>query len=285
MSMNSMNQVNMTNRQYEAMGKRLLFVALLTAACAFIAGCATKARSISNSNAIDAPSNHGYRSGATDSDPAFEYQGELSEFDVLGLSRSQFATEDEIRRTLDGAKKLKLRPNSSVLLIQSGAMFPDGPMVTELGKHFSVVPFSGVPPYRRSWRGVQTESLDPESYSKSLRLAAAHGGNEFIVCYWGVLESAREKLATKTVSWVPGFNWMLPDEKQHMRIRLKVALVDVRTGDWAIFSPKPFEDDHLSISPRRAVTDQKLVESLKHKAYESAARDLVEKYSELALAK
>ncbi len=128
-------------------------------------------------------------------------------------------------------------------------------------------------------------AFDPESYSKSLRLAAARGGNEVIVCYWGVLESASEKLATKTVSWVPGFNWMLPDEKQHMRIRLKVALVDVRTGDWAIFSPKPFDDDRISISPRRAATDQELVERLKLKAYEMAAKDLVDRYSDLASVK
>jgi len=102
---------------------------------------------------------------------------------------------------------------------------------------------------------------------------------------FGSLESASEKLATKTVSWVPGFNWMLPGEKQHMRIRLKVALVDVRIGDWAIFSPKPFDDDRISISPRRAATDQKLVERLKLKAYEMAAKDLVDRYSDLASVK
>jgi hypothetical protein len=33
-------------------------------------------------------------------------------------------------------------PGSTILLIQSGAIYPDGPMVAELGKHFSSVPFS-----------------------------------------------------------------------------------------------------------------------------------------------
>jgi len=265
------------------MKNQILFSLIIT--CTILAGCVTKSRSISHSGYGEDHSGYGYYPKPNDSDPAFDYQGELSEFDVLGITRSQNTSDDEIRRALDGSKRLKLRSGSSVLLIQSGAMFPDGPMVTELGKHFTVVPFSGVPPYRRTFRGVQTQSLDPESYSKSLRLAAARGGNDIILCYWGVLESASEKLATKTVSWVPGFNWMLPDEKQHMRIRLKVALVDVRTGDWAIFSPKPFEDDHLSISPRRAATDQKLVERLKQKAYEMAAKDLVDRYSNLASAK
>jgi len=257
---------------------------LLIVACTLVAGCA-KTRSISHSGYDENHSGYGYSPNANGSDPAFDYQGELSEFDVLGITRTQIASDDDIRRALDGSKRLKLRSGSSLLLIQSGAMFPDGPMITELSKHFTVVPFSGIPPYRRTNRGVQTASLDPESYSKSLRLAAARGGNDFIVCYWGVLESASERLATKTVSWVPGFNWMLPDEKQHMRIRLKVALVDVRTGDWAIFSPKPFDDDRISISPRRAATDQKLVERLKLKAYEMAAKDLVDRYSDLASVK
>ena len=258
---------------------------LLILTCALLAGCATKTVSISHSDYRQPSSGYGSLPNPNGSDPAFDYQGELSEFDVLGITRSQVTSDDEIRRALDGSKRLKLRAGSSVLLIQSGAMFPDGPMITELGKQFAVVPFSGIPPYRRTFHGVQTGSLDPESYSKSLRLAAARGGNDAIVCYWGILESATEKLATRTVSWVPGFNWLLPDEKQHMRIRLKVALVDVRTGDWAIFSPKPFDDNSLSISPRRAATDQKLVERLKQKAYEASAKDLLERYSDLASAK
>ena len=62
-------------------------------------------------------------------------------------------------------------------------------------------------------------------------------------------------------------------------------LYDVRTGDWAILSPKPFEDDRINTSPRRGVADQKLVERLKQKAYEASAKDLVRLYSDLALAK
>jgi hypothetical protein len=162
-------------------------------------------------------------------------------------------------------------------------MFPDGPMVTELGNYFRVVPFSGAPPKRAGTSDGQYESFDAQSYSKSLRLAAARGGNDFILCYWGILESANEKLVTKTVSWVPVVNWLVPDENQHMRIRLKLALVDVRTGSWAVLSPEPFEASKISVSPRRDVADQKLVERLKAKAYEASVRELVEKYSELAV--
>src|SRR5438552_1965109 len=197
-------------------------VYLLIAACGLFAGC-DQTRSISHSGYREQTTRYGYPSGGDASDPGFEYRGELSEFDVLGITRGEVTSEEEIGRALDNAKRVKLRPGSSILLIQSGAMFPDGPMVTELGKHFTVVPFSGVPPMRKTDNSVQTESFDPEGYSKSLRLTAARGGNEFIVCYWGILESGSEKLATKTVSWVPVVNWIVPDEKQRMRIRLKVA--------------------------------------------------------------
>src|SRR5262249_31060816 len=124
----------------------------------------------------------------------------------------------------------------------------------------------------------------PESFSRALRLTAARGGTETIVCYWGILESAHENLITKTVSWVPVMNWLVPDERQHVRIRLKLALVDVRTGNWSVLSPEPFDDARNSVSPRRDVADQRQIERLKTKAYAASAKQLVESFSEFAAA-
>jgi hypothetical protein len=253
--------------------------------CALVAGCAKSARSISHSGYAKPGSYCRYAPGDGLSDPAFEYRGELSEADVLGISRGEITSEAEIRRTLETARPVKLRPGSSILLIQSGALFPDGPMVTALSKHFSVVPFSGLPALRRtSAGGVQTESPDPESYSKALRLTAARGGVDLVLCYWGMLESESERLPTKTVSWVPLVHWVVTDEKQHMRIRLKVALVDVRSGNWSVFSPRPFADARLSTSPRRGAVDQRQVERLKQLAYEAAVAELVQAHSQLTVA-
>ena len=121
-----------------------------------------------------------------------------------------------------------------------------------------------------------------ENFSRSLRLAAARGGNETILCYWGVLESANEKLATKTISWMPVADWIVPDEREHMRIRLKLALIDVRTGNWAVLSPEPVDDSSISRSPRRTVADQKLVETLKQRAYVAGTKELLRQYSTIA---
>ncbi len=244
---------------------------ILLMACVLLTSCAKRTRSISHSAWQEQPAYCAHQP-SRGSDPVFQYRGELSEFDVLGITRDEQASEADIRHALDSARRVRLAPGSSILLIQSGALFPDTVMVSELSKHFRVVPFSGVP---SSNSGV----TDPESYSRSLRLAAARGGNDKILCYWGMLESASERLPTKTVSWVPIVNWVLPDESQRMRIQLKLALLDVRTGDWAILSPTSFDSQRISIKPRREVTDQKQIERLKERAYASAVRELVQTYS------
>lgn len=255
----------------------------ICAASLLFAGCTRSIRSISNT----APENSWGANPVAGSvpNPVFAYRGELSEFDVLGITRSEIVSDSEIQQTLDNAKQVRLRPHSSILLIQSGAAFPDGEMMSALQTNFAVVPFSGAPPSRRSRFGSSTESVDPESYSKSLRLAAARGGNDFILCYWGILESENERLATKTVSWVPVVHWVVPDERQHMRIRVKLALVDVRSGNWTIFSPKPIENRRFSTSPHREVVDQKQIEELKKEAYQASVKDLIAEHSELVFAK
>lgn len=145
-------------------------------------------------------------------------------------------------------------------------------MVAELSKHFKVTPFSGVPPKHRTM--TDTEPPESVSYARSLRLAAARAGAEAVVCYWGTLESARRNLETKTVSWIPFAGWVVPDESQHMRIRLKLAVIDVRTGGWTMLTPEPSEDKAWSTSFRHGSSDQKQVEALKRRAYEAGVREL-----------
>src|SRR5438128_749184 len=181
---------------------------LILAACALLAGCAST-RSISNSDYRE-PGAATPPSPTANSDATFAYRGELNEFDLLGVARDQTAFEEDIQQALDKARPIRLKPQSTILLIQSGAMFPDGPMVTELSKYFAVVPFSGRPPARDSIGSLETR--DSATLSRSLRLAAARAGAETILCCWGIVESAQEKIATKTVSWVPVVGWVVPDE-------------------------------------------------------------------------
>lgn len=232
---------------------------LIGAAALLLVGCQT--RSISDS---------GYQpqSGGRHRVQATQYRGELNELDVLGIERNPNISEEQIAKALDSAARVKLKKGSNVLLVQSGARFPDEPMVAGLSPSLNVTPFSGMP-----------NEFEREAYHKALRYAAARGGCEAIVCYWGVLECARQSLDSKAVSWVPLVGSVVPDEHQHMRIRLKVAIVDVRTGNWTMFSPEPFEDKALSARLGRERSDQAQVNKLKQLAYASAARDLLKVYA------
>jgi len=256
--------------------RRLGWAALL-AAMLLLPACDT--RPISNSGY--AGDGRGYSGGR--GNPF--YKGELTEFDLLGIDVSRPASDEEIAQQLADHGRVGLRKGGAMMVIQSGALMPDVQMVTALERYFSVVPFTGVPLLRHEATYASNDvspALADErstSYARALRLAAARSGAEVIFCYWGVLESTVEREPTKVVSWVPLVGSVIPDEVQLMRIRLKVALIDVRTGHWSMFAPEAFVDSTLSAALIRAQSDQKQVEALKAQAYKAAVAAFVARYA------
>ncbi|MDR2696214.1 MAG: aminopeptidase [Deltaproteobacteria bacterium] len=237
-----------------------LLPALVLALCA--AGCGV--RPISDS---------GYRKeesapGAAGQAASPFYKGELSEFDVLGISPEAKNTEEEIRRALESRQRFALPKGSRVMLIQSGAMIPDEPMSRALGRYYDVSVFSGVP-----------AAASGGAYASALRLAAAKAGCETIMVYWGILETAQTGHGGKIISWLPLVGGMVTDESQEMRIRLKTALVDVKSGRWEAFAPEPFQDRARSARYTREASDQAQVATLKAKAYGAAVEDVVKRYA------
>jgi hypothetical protein len=222
---------------------------LIFAAVLLLAGC--ESRSISNSGY---PA--GYRHGASPGD----YAGELSEFDVLGVDAAEKISDADIQAAFHNKNSVRLARTSRVLLIQSGAEFPDSAMQEPLSALYAVGPFSGRP---------RNQKNPDVSYSKSLRLAAARGGFDKILCYWGVLESQRTGKASKSVSWVPIVGYFVPDESQSMRLRLKAVLIDTVTGNWVMIQPDPVSDKQLSSSATREKSDQELVANLKEQGDKS----------------
>ena len=247
----------MLNARHHSCGFTVLILLIALAA----AGCAT--RSISDS---------GYRGESGYYSPSSNnplYKGELNEFDILGIDPEAKITQDEINKAFESKQRVALPKGSSVMLIQSGAMIPDEPMVKALEKYYNVSVFSGVPTAPRS----------SGSYAMSLRMAAAKGGYEQIVAFWGLLETGQKNLATKAVSWVPIVGGAVPDEGQEMRIRLKVAVIDTKSGQWSMFSPDSSGDTAVSAHLTRESSDQGQVALLKAKAYKEAVEDLVKRYS------
>ena len=231
---------------------------LLVCAAWLLAGC--EDRSISDSGY------HGGGSYGRTYSSYGPYRGELLEADVVGASTTGApVTEADIRKALGSSRAVHAAPGTGLVVVQSGAANPDADMLAALGAHYRVQPFSGLPP----------DETERAAYSRSLRLAAAQGGFQHILCYWGRLESAREDQVTKTVSWVPIAGNFVPDETQKMRISLHAVLIDVATGHWSAYTGKGGEDTALSAGILREHSDQKQVAKLKAAAYASLADELV----------
>jgi hypothetical protein len=227
-----------------------------------LSGCTTQ-RSVSSSGYY--PGAYNDRGG---NDPL--YKGELSEFDVLGIDPGKEISEQDITTAASGnTERLSLRKGEPLLLIQSGSMIPEQEMTENMGKYFPVSVFTGVP--MQGEKGVA-------SYAKALRLAAAKAGIDKILVYWGMLETETNDLATKNVSWVPILGWPIPDQTQLIRIRLKVALVDVKSGQWEIFVPKVFEDTTNSAYLDRKQSNQQQVAQLKSKVYQAAVESIIARF-------
>ncbi|SQI36251.1 Uncharacterised protein [Leminorella richardii] len=210
------------------------------------------------------------------------YSGELKDSDVLGaVPATQTISDDDIKKALSSAQQnFRLPKNSSILLIQSGAMTPDVEMQNALSQHYSVALYSGIPP-NNGYRYDRTQENTPAvDYPRLLRLTAANGGQDKILVYWGQLESGSENEVTKVVSWVPFVGGVLPDETQHMRIVLRIALIDVASGRWTTFTPPVFDSSSVSGRYNRDAKDAKQIMALKSQAYQAAAEEIYKRFTQ-----
>jgi len=253
---------------------------MLMAMTVLLSGCA--ARSISNS---DYPEDR-WRYGATPS----VYRGEIDDFALLVPEDSEAISDQQIANTLAAHHSVHAKLGQPLLVVQSGAVAPDGEMIVALQRHFPVIPFNGQPPAQAETPHAETVSVNVStaspavtsappsqvsaSYARRLRLAAAEGGAASILVYWGMLETAQHNQVTQLVSWVPIIGMAVPDQSQQMRIRLKAALIDTASGHWQMLLPPPIADDSWSSSMTRRAADQDQVAQLKQRGYQALAEQL-----------
>lgn len=229
-------------------------VAWLLIALAVLAGC----RTYPNSGNKDAHREYGQRNHPY-------YKGELYELDVIGVDLKSEVSDDEIANAAVSTSRTTIPVSSSIMLIQSGAMTPDEGMVKELEKYYNLSVFSGIP---------ADGGNSGAGYSRSLRLAAAKSGADKLVVCWGVLETNQEDLPAKTISWRPLSGENLHDAKQRLRMRIKIAIVGVKSGQWEMFTPEPFESSTIDSHSHKIA-----VATLKSNAYQAAANDFIKRYA------
>jgi uncharacterized protein YceK len=193
---------------------------------------------------------------------------ELDELAVLGVTSSFKFDERALDRALKEAETFVLNSGSRILLLQSGAQFPDSEMVAGLSKYWEISTLSG-----------DNRNYKHENLNQLLRYTAATGANNYIVVYWGVVETAQKNLQTKGVSWIPLVGWSMPDEKTQMRVVLKFAVIDVVSGQWKTFQPTPVEDNFFSSIMDRGGKSQSKEIELKKAVFTQAADELFKRFS------
>lgn len=189
------------------------------------------------------------------SDPAMtwghgntSYRGELSEFDVVGTQQGP-----------SDLAPVRLTRGDRVLLLQSGAAFPDEQLAEALGATLSVSPASGMP---SGW----TER------GEGLLGAARRGGYSAVIAYWGTLESNSEATGGAAAMWIPVVGLFVPSENLRMRIRLRFVVLDTKTGAWIQVTPQPIEDQREASFAGKVRVDADLVETLRRASCAPAAR-------------
>ena len=197
-----------------------------------------------------------------------EHGRELTEFDVLGVDSAGAVYEEDIRQAAAVKSKVRLASGASLMLVQSGAAVPDDGMTGRLARHYRVAVFSGV-----------ADGLPAGNYGRALRLAAARAGCDKLVVYWNVLEVGRVDFVGKVVSWTPMISGTLPERPQTARMRIRMAVVDVPTGQWDVFSPPAFTDVAGNEGYARMTVGPERVESIKDRAYAAAVEEVVERYA------
>ena len=245
-----------------------IFFALITI---LLTGCST--RSISNSGYQD---DNGCCYGRRQTNPF--YQGELNELSMLGISAEQAISEADIQAALNDAATVTLKRGDAVLLIQSGAMFPDDDMLQAMRDYFAVTPLSGIPDQPK--QAAQGETVTPPAPLKQvLRLTAAQTGATAVIVYWGIIETAQEDQVTKVISWAPFLGQLIPDEVQRMRIRLKGVVMDVKSGKWLMLTPPEADSSTISGRLEREAADQQQVARMKTQAYQNFMQTLRQRFA------
>jgi hypothetical protein len=179
------------------------------------------------------------------------YRGELNDWDVVGTDLPQ----------ADPGLGVKLRKGQRVLLLQSGAMHPDPGMLAAVAQHFQVAGATGLP-------------SDTARSEHGLRGAAARGGYDLVIAFWGAIEVQREATLGSAVAWVPIVNFWVDTSEQNARLRLRMIVLDARTGNWRIVEAAPQSSVTASSLVNYREQDSKQMEELKAAAYAAAGAEL-----------
>jgi len=190
-------------------------------------------------------------------------QAALTETDVLGFDTAQSVSEEEIVKAAGPRGKVQVKRGAPVMLIQAGAAAPDEIMLREAGNFFALTSFSGFAQRRH-------DAGESANLARALRLTAAKGGSDFLIVYWPILEAGGSKPGAP--DWRP-IGGDIPFEAEQVRMRMRMLVVDVKSGHWATASPETLEDKAARGGWFRKPTSAQRIAAIKERAYKHALQE------------
>ena len=246
------------------MMKKKNMAVLLGISLCLLSGC--------NSSSIDA------KKRASNSVSKSTLVQQLTDKDVFGNEATLNVSEEDIQNALKG-KGPFVPLRSSVILVQSGSQAPEAAMQQEMAKYYTVSTFSGISDkQKKTVCNKDTANAENMNYMQALRYIAAKGKQQAILVYWGELETGRFNSETKEFIWSEYKNEKVAGTGIVLRYLLKFALVDVATGEWAMYSPENYEhSEPLPVAGTADITEQQIMQ-LKKTTYERAVSNFVNRY-------
>ena len=206
---------------------------------------------------------------------------QLTEQELFGWDPSAEITEEVIQDAIAQAEdEISIPRNASIILVQSGEKTPDTDMQKELEKHYKVATFSGIPPSKKI--NVNKEpSTSPNSYMLTLRYFGARGRQSTVIVYWPTLQMGIFDKQANSFIWQDYQPVANNTQINSLRYVMRYAVIDVKTGNWEMYSPTSIETKIPGIAtnttPENTLED--VIKKSKQQTYQANAQEIYSRFS------
>ncbi|MGB7803146.1 hypothetical protein [Buttiauxella sp.] len=206
---------------------------------------------------------------------------QLTEQELFGWDPSAEITEEDIQDAIAQAEEeISIPRNAAIILVQSGEKTPDTDMQKELEKHYKVATFSGIPPFKKITANKEPLTV-ANSYILTLRYYGARGRQSTVIVYWPTLQMGIFDKQANSVVWQdyqpPGKNILISS----LRYVTRYAVIDVKTGNWEMFSPTSIETaiPAATANTTKAKDLEDGVKKSKQQTYQINAQEIYSRFS------
>jgi len=206
---------------------------------------------------------------------------QLTEQELFGWDPSAEITEEDIQDAIAQAEEeISIPRNASIILVQSGEKTPDTDMQKELEKYYKVATFSGIPPSKKITANKEPSTV-ANSYILTLRYYGARGKQSTVIVYWPTLQMGIFDKQANSVIWQdyqpPGKNIQISS----LRYVTRYAVIDVKTGNWEMFSPTSIETaiPSATANTNKAKDLEDGVKKSKQQTYQINAQEINSRFS------